>query len=112
MASVTRLSLNGAMEARGQDPATTPRHGHDAAQIEGAALLAMLDQISEANNKAMEAISEAAELKIQLRQIEAAAEDREQATEAMNELVDRMVHGSRRERREARREARRRTPPT
>jgi hypothetical protein len=30
----------------------------------------------------------------------------------MNELVDRMVHGSRRERREARREARRRTPPT
>ena len=102
--SVTRRSLVTALE----EGATLAQGSQDTAQgHEGATVLAVLDQLKEAHEKALEATTEAAGLKVQLRQIEAAKDEAEAIASRQDALVEILLNGTRRERRRARKEARR-----
>ena len=94
VASVTRTSLAAAVEAANAMP--TP--GQEPATLVGAPLLAVLDQIRDANAAAMQANDELVDLRATMRLLEA-------AETANDELLNRLVEGSWRQRRQARREA-------
>jgi hypothetical protein len=104
MRSVTRRSLVTALK----DDATIAQASQDAAQsLDAGPLLAVLDQLREANEKALEATTEAAALKVQVRQIETAKDAAEAIASTQDALVEVLLNGTRQERRKARKEARR-----
>jgi len=105
VASVSRLSLVAALEQRNLD-AQMPRHDTTSAKgLDGAALLAFLDQLREANERVALAQREAGDLRAQLLQIEIASADRARVIDDRDRLIDTLVNGSRRDRRAARRTA-------
>jgi hypothetical protein len=106
VASVTRQSLIEARRSRKLD-ATTPRQSQQPAHnLDGEALLVVLDQIREANERARAAELDALNLKTQLLQIEASAADRARVIDEREQLIEVLVNGKRRDRRAARRAAR------
>lgn len=101
-AAVTRRSLTSALTQRQQVP-TTQAHPNQA--LEGPALLVLLDQIHQANNALVAAKTAEAELRVQLRQIEANKDVLEAQAANKDVLVRDLLYGNRRERRKARKEA-------
>lgn len=109
VASVTRQSLARLIDGKNIETPELTRQSAAGAPIDGAALIAVFDQIREANERALEAIRESSDLRVQLRQIEAAEADRVRVIDERDQLIERLVNGSRRERRAARRLARSRS---